>query len=276
MIDRHHDLPLSRQAKVLGISRGSVYYLPRAVPAADLALMRRIDALHLDYPFAGSRMLQGLLNAEGHVAGRLHVATLMKRMGIEALYRRPRTSKRAPRHAIFPYLLRKLPVTRPNQVWAMDITYIPMARGFVYLATVVDWFSRKVLAWRLSITMDTAFCIEAVEDAMARFGKPEIFNTDQGSQFTSREFTGLLIAADIRISMDGKGAWRDNVFVERLWKSVKYEEVYLRAYASVSEARASIGRYLDFYNSRRPHQGLARQTPDQAYFNALLPIPAAA
>ena len=276
MIDRQHDLPLSRQAKALGISRGSVYYLPRAVPATDLALMRRIDALHLEYPFAGRRMLQGLLKAEGHVAGRLHVATLMRRMGIEALYRRPRTSKRAPGHAIFPYLLRKLPVTRPNQVWAMDITYIPMARGFVYLAAVVDWFSRKVLAWRLSITMDTAFCIEAVEDAMACFGKPEIFNTDQGSQFTSREFTGLLIAADIRISMDGKGAWRDNVFVERLWKSVKYEKVYLRAYASVSEARASIGRYLDFYNSRRPHQGLARQTPDQAYFNALLPIPAAA
>jgi len=208
--------------------------------------------------------------------GRLHVATLMKRMGIEALYRRPNTSKRAPGHAIFPYLLRKLPVTRPNQVWAMDITYIPMARGFVYLAAVVDWFSRKVLAWRLSITMDTAFCIEAVEDAMARFGKPEIFNTDQGSQFTSREFTGLLIAADIRISMDGKGAWRDNVFVERLWKSVKYEEVYLRAYASVSEARASIGRYLDFFNTRRPHQGLGRQTPDQAYFNASLPVPAVA
>ncbi|MGY6246835.1 IS3 family transposase [Bosea thiooxidans] len=276
MIDRHHDLPLSRQAKALGISRGSVYYLPRAVPAADLALMRRIDALHLEYPFAGSRMLQGLLNTEGHVTGRLHVATLMRRMGIEALYRRPRTSKRAPGHAIFPYLLRKLPVTRPNQVWAMDITYIPMARGFVYLAAVVDWFSRKVLAWRLSISMDTAFCIEAVEDAMARFGKPEIFNTDQGSQFTSREFTGLLIAADIRISMDGKGAWRDNVFVERLWKSVKYEEVYLRAYASVSEARASIGRYLDFFNTRRPHQGLGRQTPDQAYFNALLPIPAVA
>lgn len=276
MIDRQHYLPLSRQARALGISRGSVYYLPRAVPAADLALMRRIDALHLEYPFAGSRMLQDLLKAEGHVAGRLHVATLMRRMGIEALYRRPRTSKRAPGHAVFPYLLRKLPVTRPNQVWAMDITYIPMARGFVYLAAVVDWFSRKVLAWRLSITMDTAFCIEAVEDAMARFGKPEIFNTDQGSQFTSREFTGLLIAADIRISMDGKGAWRDNVFVERLWKSVKYEEVYLRAYASVSEARASIGRYLDFYNNRRPHQGLARQTPDQAYFNALLPIPAAA
>ncbi len=276
MIDRQHDLPLSRQAKVLGISRSSVSYLPRAVPAADLALMRRIDALHLEYPFAGSRMLQGLLNAEGHVAGRLHVATLMKRMGIEALYRRPSTSKRAPGHATFPYLLRKLPVTRPNQAWAMDITYIPMARGFVYLAAVVDWFSRKVLAWRLSITMDTGFCIEAVEDAMARFGKPEIFNTDQGSQFTSHEFTGLLIAADIRISMDGKGAWRDNVFVERLWKSVKYEEVYLRAYASVSQARASIGRYLDFFNTRRPHQGLGRRTPDQTDFNALLPIPASA
>ena len=178
MIDRHHDLPLNRQARALGISRGSVYYLPRAASSADLALMRAIDALHLEYPFAGSRMLQGLLLAEGHVAGRLHVATLMKRMGIEALYRRPNTSKPAPGHKIFPYLLRKLPVTRPNQVWAMDITYIPMARGFVYLTAVVDWFSRKVLAWRLSITMDVAFCIEAVEEAMARFGKPEIFNTD--------------------------------------------------------------------------------------------------
>jgi len=276
MIDRSHDLPLSRQARALGISRGSVYYLPREVPAADLALMRRIDGLHLEVPFAGSRMLQGLLLAEGHVTGRLHVATLMKRIGIEALYRRPNTSKPAPGHKIFPYLLRKLAVTRPNQVWAMDITYVPMARGFVYLTAVVDWFSRKVLAWRLSITMDVAFCIEAVEEAMARFGKPEIFNSDQGSQFTSREFTGLLIGAGIRISMDGKGAWRDNVFVERLWKSVKYEEVYLRAYASVSEARASIGRYLAFYNGPRPHQSLGRQTSDQAYFNALQPIPVAA
>jgi putative transposase len=276
MIDRSHDLPVAGQARELGISRSSVYYLPRAVPAADLALMRRIDELHLEYPFAGSRMLQGLLLAEGHATGRLHVATLMKRMGIEALYRRPNTSKPAPGHKIFPYLLRKLPVTRPNQVWAMDITYIPMARGFVYLAAVVDWFSRKVLAWRLSITMDVVFCIEAVEEAMSRFGKPEIFNTDQGSQFTSREFTGLLIAAGIQISMDGKGAWRDNVFVERIWKSVKYEEVYLRAYASVSDARASIGRYLAFYNGKRPHQSLGRQTPHQAYFNALQPIPVAA
>jgi putative transposase len=276
MIDRHHDLPLTRQARALGISRGSVYYLPRPVPAADLALMRAIDALHLEYPFAGSRMLQGLLGADGHKAGRLHVATLMKRMGIEALYRRPNTSKPALGHRIFPYLLRKLPVTRPNQVWAMDITYIPMARGFVYLTAVIDWFSRKVLAWRLSITMDVAFCIEAVEEAIARFGKPEIFNTDQGSQFTSREFTAMLIGAGIRISMDGKGAWRDNVFVERIWKSVKYEEVYLRAYTSVPDARASIGRYLAFYNGRRPHQSLGRQTPDQTYFNALQPIPVAA
>jgi putative transposase len=196
----------------------------------------------------------------------------MKRMGIEALYRRPNTSKPTPGHKIFPYLLRKLPVTRPNQVWAMDITYIPVARGFVYLTAVVDWFSRKVLAWRPSITMDVAFCIEALEEAMARFGKPDIFNTDQGSQFTSREFTALLIGTGIRISMDGKGAWRDNVFVERIWKSVKYEEVYLRAYASVSDARASIGRYLAFYNGRRPHQSLGRPTPDQAYFNALQPI----
>ncbi len=276
MIDRKHGLPLSRQARALGISRGSIYYLPRTVSVADLALMRRIDELHLEYPFAGSRMLQGLLSAEGHVTGRLHVATLMKRMGIEALYRRPNTSKPVPGHKIFPYLLRKLPVTQPNQVWAMDITYIPMARGFVYLTAVVDWFSRRVLTWRISIAMDVGFCIEAVEEALTRFGKPDIFNTDQGSQFTSREFTGLLIGAGIQISMDGKGAWRDNVFVERIWKSVKYEEVYLHAYASVSEARASIGRYLAFYNGRRPHQSLGRQTPDQAYFIAPQPIPVAA
>jgi putative transposase len=276
MIDRKHELSVSRQARELGISRGSIYYLPRATGVADLALMRRIDELHLDYPFAGSRMLQGLLIAEGHEVGRLHVATLMKRMGIEALYRKPNTSKPEPGHKIYPYLLRKLPVTRPNQVWAMDITYIPMARGFVYLTAVVDWFSRKVLSWKLSITMDAGFCIEAVEEAMARYGRPEIFNTDQGSQFTSHEFTGLLIKNSIQISMDGKGAWRDNVFVERVWKSVKYEEVYLKAYANVPEARASIGKYLDFYNGRRPHQSLGRQTPDQAYFNALQPIPVAA
>ena len=277
MIDRNDDLPVSRQAKVLGISRGSVYYLARPVSADDLALMRRIDELHLDYPFGGSRMLQIFLVREGYDVGRLHVATLMKRMGIEAIYRRPNTSKPAPGHTIFPYLLRKLSVTRPNQVWGMDITYIPMARGFVYLAAVVDWFSRKVLTWKLSITLETEFCLEAVEEALARYGKPEIFNTDQGSQFTCIAFTGLLLKNEIKISMDGKGAWRDNVFVERLWRTIKYEEVYLRAYASVPEARASIGRYIDgFYNARRPHSSLDRRTPDEAYFTALQPIAVAA
>ncbi len=267
MIDRSHDLPTAAQARELGISRGAVYYEPRGVCDNDLTLMRRIDELHLEYPFAGSRMLRDLLAGEGIIVGRLHVATLMKRMGIEAIYRKPNTSKPAPGHKIYPYLLRKLPVTRPNQVWAMDITYIPMARGFVYLAAVVDWFSRRVLTWRLSITLHADFCIEAVEEALARFGPPEIFNTDQGSQFTSIDFTKVLLASDIKISMDGKGAWRDNVFVERLWKSIKYEEVYLRAYETVSHARTSIGRYLDFYNARRPHSSLGRKTPDHAYFN---------
>ena len=275
MIDRSHALPLIRQAEELGISRGSLYSPPRSVSASELALMRRMDELHLEYPFAGSRMLRDLLVAEGFTVGRLHVATLMKRMGIEALYRRPNTSKPAPGHQVYPYLLRKLPITRPNQVWAMDITYIPMARGFVYLAAVVDWFSRRVLAWRLSITLEAAFCIEALEEALARYGRPEIFNTDQGSQFTSHDFTSVLRKNEIAISMDGKGAWRDNVFVERLWRSIKYEEVYLRAYGSVSEARASIGRYLTFYNGRRPHSSLDRRTPDQAYFTPLPRLAAA-
>jgi putative transposase len=269
MINREHELPIASQAKALSISRGSVYYLPRPVSADDLAIMRRIDELHLEFPFAGSRMLRGLLNAEGIKVGRRHVATLMNRVGIEALYRRPNTSKPAPDHKIYPYLLRNLAVTRPNQVWAMDITYIPMARGFVYLAAVVDWFSRRVLAWRLSITMEVEFCLEAVNQALARYGRPEIFNTDQGSQFTSGAFTDVLVENAIAISMDGKGAWRDNVFVERLWRSVKYEEVYLRAYDTVSDARASIGHYLGFYNSRRPHSSLDRQTPDHAYFTRL-------
>ena len=275
MIDRTHDLPISKQAEVLNISRGSVYYLPRPVPAADLALMRRIDELHLEFPFAGSRMLQGLLAAEGSKVGRRHVKTLMQKMGIEALYRRPRTSKPEPGHKVYPYLLRGLEITRPNQVWAMDITYIPMARGCVYLAVVLDWFSRRVLSWRVSITMEAAFCVETLEEALAKHGKPEIFNTDQGSQFTGTAFTGLLANNGIAISMDGKGAWRDNVFVERLWRSVKYEEVYLRAYDSVPEARASIGKYLDFYNRRRPHSSLDGTTPDQAYFTQL-PFRAAA
>src|SRR5947209_7022060 len=269
MIDREHDLPITKQVNVLRISRGSVYYLPRSVSATDLEVMRRLDRLHLEFPFAGSRMLRGLLAAEGRKIGRRHVKTLMRRMGIEALYRRPRTTKPEPGHKIYPYLLRGMEITRPNQVWAMDITYIPMARGFVYLAVVLDWFSRRVLSWRLSITMEAAFCVETLEDALARHGKPDVFNTDQGSQFTGSAFTGVLTNNDIAISMDGKGAWRDNVFVERLWRSVKYEEVYLRAYDSVSEARASIGRYLDFYNGRRPHSSLDGTTSDQAYFNSL-------
>ncbi|QAY97208.1 IS3 family transposase [Methylovirgula ligni] len=269
MIEREHELPLVRQAEILKLSRSGLYYQPRPVSPADLAIMRRMDELHLDYPFAGSRMLRDLLRGEGVGIGRRHVATLMKRMGIQAIYRRPNTSKPAPGHKIYPYLLRDVAVERPNQAWAMDITYIPMARGFVYLAAVVDWFSRRVLAWRLSITMEVDFCLDAVEEALAKHGKPEIFNTDQGSQFTSAAFTGLLQDNAIAISMDGKGAWRDNVFVERLWRSVKYEEVYLRAYDSVSEARASLGRYLGFYNAKRPHSSLDARTPDQTYFNHL-------
>ncbi len=269
MIDREHALPVARQAAALSISRSSVYYLPRPVPAADLVLMRRLDELHLEFPFAGTRMLRGLLAASGSKTGRRHVKTLMKRMGIEALYRRPRTTKPEPGHKIYPYLLRGMEIARPNQAWAMDITYIPMARGFVYLAVVLDWFSRRVLSWRVSITMEAAFCVETLEDALAKHGKPEIFNTDQGSQFTGAAFTGVLAKNGIAISMDGKGAWRDNVFVERLWRSVKYEEVYLRAYASVGEARTSIGRYLDFYNGRRPHSSLDGMTPDRAYFTPL-------
>jgi putative transposase len=275
MIDREHDLSATKQAEILKISRGSVYYLPRPVSAADLDIMQQIDRLHLEYPFAGSRMLRGLLALRGCKVGRRHVKTLMRRMGIEALYRRPRTTKPEPGHKIYPYLLRDMEITRPNQVWAMDITYIPMAHGFVYLAAVLDWATRRVLSWRLSITMEEDFCVETLEDALVRHGKPDIFNTDQGSQFTGSLFTGVLADNSIAISMDGKGAWRDNVFVERLWKSVKYEEVYLRAYESVAEARSSLGRYLDFYNGHRPHSSLDDRTPDQAYFD-LPPLRAAA
>ncbi len=266
MIDRDHALPLTAQVRQLEISRGSIYYLPRAVPEADLAITRRIDEPHLLYPFAGSRMLRDMLRQEGVEVGRLHVATLMKRMGLEALYRRPNTSKPAPGHKVYPYLLRKLAVTRPNQMWATDITYVPVARGFVYLVAIADWFSRCVLAWRVSISLDAEFCIDALEEALARHGRPTIFNSDQGSQFTSAAFTAVLHREKIAISMDGKGCWRDNVFVECLWRSVKYEEVYLHAYASVPEARAGIGRYLAFYNAVRPHSALGGRTPDQMYF----------
>jgi len=276
MTDPGHKLSLTRQAELLRMSRGSLYYTPRPTSEANLKLMRRIDELHMEYPFAGSRMMKGLLRQEGFAAGRLHVATCMKTMGIEALYRRPNTSKPAPGHKIYPYLLRKLAITRPNQVWAMDITYIPMARGFLYLVAVLDWFSRKVLAWRLSVTLETAPCLEALSEAIRRFGKPEIMNSDQGSQFTSIDFIKALKGADIKINMDGKGAWRDNVFVERLWRSVKYEEVYLHAYGSVSVARSGLARYLNFYNTRRPHSSLDGQTPDQAYHNKPQPVPVAA
>jgi len=275
MIDRSHELPLTRQASLLKLSRSSLYYQARGIAPADLLVMRRIDELHLNYPFAGSRMLRDLLRAEGIEIGRERVATMMKRMDITAIYRRPNTSKPAPGHKIYPYLLRNLAVARPDQVWAMDISYIPMARGFVYLAAVIDWFTRRVLSWRVSITMEVDFCLAAVEEALGKYGKPEIFNTDQGSQFTSAAFTGLLADNAIAISMDGRGSWRDNIFVERLWRSVKYEEVYLRAYDSVAEARASLGRYLDFYNRKRPHSSLDARTPDQAYFHHLPQVAAA-
>ena len=276
MIDRAHRLSVSRQAKLLGISRGSVYDQRRPSSPADLALMRRMDALHVEYPFAGSRMLRGLLRQEGSIVGRLHVATLMKRMGIVALYRRPTTSHPTPGRQIYPYLLRQLAVARPNQVWAMDITSVPMARGVVYLVAVVDWFSRKVLAWRLSMTLETEPCLEALSEALARHGRPEIMNTAQGSPFTSVAVLTALQDAKIAMSMDGKGAWRDNVFIERLWRTITDEEVSLRAYRSVSDARRGLDRYVAFYNGRRPHSSLGGQPPDQAYFNQPTPSSAAA
>lgn len=266
MIDPKHELAVTRQAELVGISRAAVYYVPRPIPEADLALQRRIDALHLEHPFAGSRLLKKLLRAEGYAVGRKHVATLMRRMGIEALYRKKSTSRRHPEHAIYPYLLRNVAIERANQVWALDITYIPMRRGFVYFCAVMDWASRKILAFRLSNTLTADFCVEALEEALVRHGAPEIVNTDQGSQFTGSEFIEVLQRRNIAISMDGRGCWRDNVFIERFWKTLKYEEVYLRAYDTVSEARASIARYIAFYNGRRPHTALADRTPDAAYF----------
>jgi putative transposase len=266
MIDPKHRISISRQAQLLRISRAAVYYVPRPVSAADLELQRRIDALHLEHPYAGSRLLKKLLRREGIEVGRKHLSTLMRRMGIEALYRKKSTSKRHPEHAIYPYLLRSLPIERANQVWALDITYIPMRRGFVYLVAVMDWASRRILGFRLSNTLTADFCVEVLEEAIGRHGRPEIVNTDQGSQFTGLEFIEALKRRDIAISMDGKGCWRDNVFIERFWKTLKYEEVFLRAYDTVSEARASIARYLEFYNTRRPHSSIGDRTPDEAYF----------
>jgi putative transposase len=269
MIDSTHSLPIVRHAQSLGLSRSLVYYRPQPTPEADLALMRRLDELHLEHPFAGARMLRDMLRREGVVVGRKRVATLMRKMGLEALYQRPNTSRRHAAHPVYPYLLRGVTIDRPNQVWAMDTTYIPMRRGFIYLTVVLDWATRRVLAWRRSNSLGADVAVAALEDAIACYGVPEIMNTDQGSQFTSGAFIGLLQEHDIRISMDGKGCWRDNVFVERLWKSIKYEHVYLHAYDSVSDARSKLAGYLDFYNRRRPHTALAGRTPDDVYFSSL-------
>lgn len=269
MIDRDHQLPITRQAQLLGMSRGTVYYLPRPVSDADLALMRRVDELHLEHPFMGARMLRDQLDREGIHVGRHHVRTLMLRMGIEALAPQPGTSKRAPGQKIYPYLLRKLAIIRTNQVWALDTTYIPMARGFVYLTAVVDVASRRVLTHKVAITLEACHAREIIEEAFARYGTPEIVNTDQGSQFTASEFTDAVLARACKLSMDGRAAWRDNVFVERVWRSVKYERVYLKAYDSVSAARTDIADYFDWYNTARPHSSLDRITPEQAYLDLL-------
>jgi len=269
MIDSADKLSVQKQAKLLKISRSSVYYQPRPLSEDELTLMRKIDELHLEYPFAGNRMLRDFLERDKISIGRRHMRTVMRRMGIEAIYRKPNTSKPAPGHKIYPYLLRDVAITRPNQVWSTDISYVPMKRGFVYLVAVIDWFSRRVLSWRLSNTMDVSFCLEALDEALSKHGKPEIFNTDQGSQFTSVAFTDLLKAADIKISMDGKGRWCDNVYVERFWRTIKYDEIYLHAYESVSEARSGIAKFIRFYNEVRPHSSLQAKTPDQVYFNRL-------
>lgn len=273
MIDRTHRLSVTKQAEALGISRGAVYYQPRPIATADLALMRRIDEVHLEMPWFGARGLRRVLKPEFPGVGRRHIATLMRTMDISAQAPQPGTSRRHRAHPVYPYLLRNRVITRPNEVWAMDITYIPMARGFVYLAVVMDWATRKALSWRISISLDTSFCVAAVEEAIARYGRPDIFNTDQGVQFTSAAFTGLLRAHGIQISMDGQGCWRDNIFIERLWRTLKYEEVYLHAYDSVSAATAGINRYLTLYNTRRPHSSLNDLTPDTAYFAHAIPQP---
>lgn len=276
MIDRTHPLSISRQAQLLDISRGAVYYLPKPTSASDLQIMHAMDRLHLDFPFMGSRQLCRALRRQGHQVGRLHVRTLMVKMGIQALVPQPGTSKRILKHKVFPYLLRKLVINRSNQVWALDTTYIRMARGFVYLTAVVDVFSRRVLAHRTAITLEACHAVEALEEAYARFGKPEIINTDQGSQFTAQVFVDAVLDRGVKLSMDGQGAWRDNVFVERLWRSVKYERVYLRAYDSVSAARKDIAQYMDWYNDDRPHSSLNDRTPTEVWLVSLLPLKEAA
>jgi len=269
MIDRDHQLPLSRQSQILELSRSSLYYEAVQVSERDLELMRLIDEIHLKHPYMGSRSIRDQLQDMGHKVGRQHVGTLMRKMGIAALYKKPNLSKPNPKHKVYPYLLRGLEITRANHVWAADITYLPMARGFCYLVAIMDWASRKILAWRLSNTLDASFCIEALEEALSKYGTPDIFNTDQGSQFTSDAFIGILESHDIDISMDGKGRWMDNVFIERLWRSVKYEDVYLKAYSSIAEARHGLREYFEFYNRRRRHQSLDRRTPHDVYCNTL-------
>jgi putative transposase len=269
MIDRDHPLPLTRQSEILELSRSSLYYEAVPTSARDLELMRLIDEIHLKYPFMGSRGIRDELQDRGHKVGREHVGTLMRKMGIAALYRKPNLSKPHPQHKVYPYLLRGMEITRANHVWAADITYLPMARGFCYLVAIMDWASRKVLAWRLSNTLDSSFCTEALEEAINKYGTADIFNTDQGSQFTSDAFIGILESHDIDISMDGKGRWMDNVFIERLWWSVKYQDVYLKAYSSIAEARQGLREYFEFYNSRRRHQSLDQRTPDDVYWNTL-------
>jgi len=269
MIDRDHKLPLTRQSQILELARSSLYYEAVPISADDLELMRLIDEIHLKHPFMGSRSIRDQLQGMGHQVGREHVRTLMRKMGIAALYRKPNLSKPHPQHKVYPYLLRGMDITRANQVWAADITYLPMARGFCYLMAIMDWASRKVLAWRLSNTLDASFCTEALEEAIRKYGTPEIFNTDQGSQFTSDAFIGILESHDINISMDGKGRWLDNVFIERLWRSVKYEDVYLKAYSSITEVRQGLKEYFEFYNLRRRHQSLDRKTPDDVYWSTL-------
>jgi len=269
MINRKDPLPIVKQCKILQISRSSAYYKSAPVSDEQTKLMRAIDEIHLEEPYLGSRKIASILKMRGLAAGRSRVRTLMRKMGVEALYKKPRLSKPHPEHKIYPYLLRGLDITEANSVWAADITYIPMARGFCYLVAIMDWASRKVLSWRLSNTLDVSFCIEALEEALTKYGTPDIFNTDQGSQFTSNEFTRILLDHGIRISMDGRGRWMDNVFIERLWKTVKYEEIYLKAYESISHARKELTRFFDRYDTRRLHQGLADRTPDEVYWGSM-------
>lgn len=266
MVDRKDPLPVVRQCRLLDLPRSTYYYQRRGVSARDLELMRLIDECHLRHPYYGSRRIRDWLDDRGQIVNRKRIQRLMRRMGLTALYPKRNTSRRNQAHRVYPYLLRNLVIDRPNQVWAADVTYIPMAKGFLYLVAIIDWYSRKVLSWRLSNTMDADFCVEALQEALSRHGQPEIFNSDQGSQFTSEAFTAVLRECGVKISMDGKGRWVDNVFVERLWRSLKYEEVYLKAYNTVAEARHSIGRYMTFFNSERRHQSLGRRTPETVYF----------